>query len=458
VLFKLLKILSKTMKKVLFALLGILLTTGLVQAQDDAAKMAKSAGKALAAYNQDPAGNSSKLAEAKTKIDQALLVPEVQALASAWIIKGDVYSTRLQNEQAMQAINPTTKLSGDNDALEAINAYKTAYENPLAKKYEKEQAIDGITAMQGQVINIGVGKYTAKDFEKAYLAFKASLDAHDLLNANKKNSVLDDPKEYTDQVYFTGLLASMAKRCNEALVYYDILYKRGTDSVAVYEGIFNCKTELKDEEGAVKIMQEGRKKFPNESSMLFAEINYYISKGRLSELTGSLDQAIRKEPNNPGLYRALGDVYNSLFTNLLEDSTQTKEQKGAKMKEYADLAKKNFKVAIDKDPSNIDNNYSLGALLYNETNLIAQEMNATSFSTAAGQKKYKELKAEMLVDVDEALKYFQKAESLDPNDPNILAALVQAYGRKEDDTLYMEFKKRLDVVKKGGKNAGSYFK
>lgn len=446
------------MKKVLSALLGILLTTGLVHAQEDPAKLAKSAGKALAAYNQDPAGNGSKLAEAKTKIDQALQSPDVQAMASAWNIKGDVYSTRLQNELAMQSLNPKATLSGDNDALEAINAYKTAYENPAAKKYEKEQAIDGIAAMQPQVINAGVGKYNNKEYEKAYLAFKGSLDAHDLLKANKKKSVLDDPKEYTDQVYFTGLLASLAKRCQDALTYYGMLYSKGTDSVAVYEGIFNCKTELKDEAGALKILQEGRKKFPDESSLLFAEINYFISNGRLSELTGSLEQAIKKEPNNAGLYRALGDVYNNLFTTLLEDSLQTKEQKSAKMKEYADLAKANFKVAIEKEPSNVDNNYSLGALLYNETNLIAQEMNATSFSTAAGQKRYKELKAEMLLDVDEALKYFQKAESLDPNDPNILAALVQAYGRKEDDTLYMEFKKRLDVVKKGGKNAGSYFK
>lgn len=446
------------MKKVLFALLGILFLAGAAQAQDDAAKLAKSAGKALAAYNQDPAGNGSKLVEAKTKIDQAMLTPEAQAMASAWIIKGDVYSTRLQNELAMQSINPKATLSGDNDALEAINAYSTAYANATAKKYEKEQAIEGIAQMQPQVINIGVGKYNAREYDKAFLSFKASLDAHDILKANKKKSVLDDPKEYNEQVYFTGLLASLAKRCKDALTYYEMLYTKGTDSVAVYEGIYNCRTELKDDAGALKILQEGRKKFPEDAAMLFAEINYYISKGRLSELTGSLDQAIKKEPNNPGLYRALGDVYNSLFTGLLEDSTQTKEQKGAKMKEYADLAKKNFKIAIDKEPTNVDNNYSLGALLYNETNLIAQEMNATSFSTPAGQKRYKELKAQMLVDVDEALKYFQKAESLDPNDVNILAALVQAYGRKEDDTLYMEFKKRLDVVKKGGKNPASYFK
>ncbi len=446
------------MKKVLFALLGILLSVGTSQAQDESAKLAKSAGKALAAYNQDPAGNGSKLVEAKTKIDQAMQTPEAQALASAWIIKGDVYSTRVQNELAMQSLNPNAKLTGDNDALEAFNAYKMAYEKPDAKKYEKEQAVDGIALVQPWMINIGIGKYNSKEYEKAFLAFKGSLEAHDILKATKKKSALDDPKEYKDQIFFTGFLASLAKRCNDAVQYYEILYKQGTDSVAVYEGLFNCKTDLKDEAGALKILQEGRKKFPEESSLLFAEINFYISKGRLNELTGSLEQAIRKEPNNGSLYRALGDVYNNLFTVLLEDTTQTRAQKSPKIKEYADAAKKNFLIAVEKEPNNLDFNYALGALLYNETNLIAIEMNETSFSTAAGQKRYKELKEEMLADVDEALKYFQKAESIDANDVNVLAALVQAYGRKEDDALYMEFKKRLDVVKKGGTNAGSYFK
>jgi hypothetical protein len=222
--------------------------------------------------------------------------------------------------------------------------------------------------------------------------------------------------------------------------YYEQLYAKGTDNVAVYEGLYACKTEMGDEAGALKVLSEGRKKFPNESSLLFAEINYYLSKGRLGELTGRLEEAIAKEPDNVSLYRTLGDVYNNLFTTLLEDSTQTKEQKTPKLKELADKAKANFLTAVGKEPNNADANYSLGALLYNETNLIAQEMNATSFSTAAGQKRYAELKKEMLAGVDEALKYFQKAESIEPNDQNTLAALVQAYGRKEDDELYMVLK------------------
>lgn len=446
------------MKKFLFALVAILCTIGTAQSQDDGPKLAKSAGKALAAYNQDPSSNNAKLAEAKNKIDKALETPEAQALASAWLIKGDVYSTRLMNELAMQGLNPNAKLSGDNDALDAYNAFKKAYDIPEAKKFEKNQAIDGIVLMQSQLINIGIGKYSTKEFEKAYLSFKASLDAHEILKANKKKSILEVQKDYNDQVYFTALMASMSKRYNDAVPLYESLYNQGTDSVAVYEELYNCKVELKDEAGALKILQEGRKKFPESAAMLFAEINYFISKGRLNELTGSLEQAIAKEPDNASLYRALGDVYNNLFTSLLEDTVQTREQRDPKLKEYAAQAKKNFMSAVEKDPKSMDFNYSLGALLYNETNIIAQEINATSFTTAAGQKKYKELKAQMLVGVDEALKYFQKAESLDPNDSNVLAALIQAYARKEDDELYMVFKKRLDLVKGGGKHEASYFK
>lgn len=447
------------MKKVLFALVGMFLFTVSSYAQEvNGPKLAKSAGKALAAFNQDPGGNKSKLEEARNKIEEALKTPEAQALPSAWIIKGDIYSTRLMNELAMQSINPNATLSGDNDAVVAFEAFKKAYDMPEIKKYEKSQVIDGVVLLQPQLINMGVGKYSNKVYEKAYVSFKAALDAHDMLSENKKKSLFDEKQEYNDQVYFTGLMASLAKRYEDALPMYELLYKQGTDSVQVYEDLYNTRMALKDEEGALSVMKEGRKKFPKSSSLLFAEINYYIIKERLNDLTGSLEQAIAQEPENASLYRALGDVYNSLFAKTLEDTTQTREQKAPKMKEYADMAKKNFKAAIEKEPNNTDFNYSLGALLYNETNTLAQEMNATSFATAAGQKRYKELKAQMLLGVEDAIEYFQKAESLDPNDPNTLAALIQAYGRKEDEALYMEFKKRLDVVKAGGTNPVSYFK
>jgi hypothetical protein len=208
------------MKKVLFALLGGLFLSIGAQAQEDGAKLAKSAGKALTAYNQDPSGNSAKLAEAITKIDQALNTAEAQALTSAWLTKGDAYSTRYLNEMSLKQINPNAKLSGANDPLEAYRAFKKAYDMPEAKKYEKTEALNGLSSMQSHLINLGVVKYNEKDYDGAFRSFEASLEAHEVMAANKKKSALDDPKDYTEQVFFHRLHSQLGQAlpgCGEVL-------------------------------------------------------------------------------------------------------------------------------------------------------------------------------------------------------------------------------------------------
>ena len=59
---------------------------------------------------------------------------------------------------------------------------------------------------------------------------------------------------------------------------------------------------------------------------------------------------------------------------------------------------------------------------------------------------------------DQALPYFKRSESIAPNDINTLIALVEIFARKEDEVISLAMKKRLDIVKAGGKNQTSYFK
>ena len=105
------------------ALFSVLSST----AQQDGAALVKTAGKALAAYNIDPSGNAAKLEEARNLIEKALKTPEAQALALAWITKGNIYNTRLQNDLTKRTINPNAGFTGDNDALIAFEAYKNGY-------------------------------------------------------------------------------------------------------------------------------------------------------------------------------------------------------------------------------------------------------------------------------------------------------------------------------------------
>jgi Tfp pilus assembly protein PilF len=438
------------MKKVLFSLLSLFLAVGYATAQEDGEKLAKSAGKALTSYNIDPSGNSGKLNEAKEKIDQALKTPAAQAMSSAWMTKGDVYSTLLQKDLARRSFDPKAPLTGDNDALEAYIGYQKAYEL-ATKKYEKGDAIKGIAEAQAHLINIGVAKYEAKEFDKAYLSFSASVESHKLLKENGKKSFLDDPKQYYDQVYFTGLIASIANRCNDAVKYLEI--PELVDSLKVYDPLYNCKVALGDEAGAAKVLETGRKKFPEDPGLLFAEINSYLKSGKLSELTGRLEQAIKQEPDNVGLYVTLGNVYDNLYQGAIKDKNE------AKATEYFDLAKGNYLKGISKKPNHLDANYSLGALYFNKAAVRTQEMNALpeDFSNA-GLKKMETMRNEVMSLFDTALPYFQKAESAEPNDLNTLIALNEIFARKDDENLSKEFKRRIEVIKNGGKNAEAYFK
>ncbi len=439
------------MKKVFFALMGFLLITFTAQAQDSGAKLAKQAGKALASYNTDPSGNKAKLGEAIEKIDQAMQMPDAQALSSAWLTKGDVYNRRLDYDMGARVLNPQAPFSGDNDALVAFEAYKMVYQNAEAKKYEKSDALKGMQSLQPSLINIGGVKYENKEYEKAYLSYEASLESHRVLSAEKQASVFDDVSIFNDQLYFTAIIASLAERCKDAIPYLETLAK--LDSAKAFEPLYNCKIAAGDEAGAEKILTEGRKKFPEDSGLLFAEINSYLKKGKLDELTDRLKQAIHQEPNNVGLYVTLGNVYDNLYQTMAKDKNE------AKATEYFNEAKTYYEQASAKDPKNVDAVYSLGALYYNKAAVRTQEMNALpdDFSSA-GLKKLKDLRDGILALFDESLPYFQKAENINPNDVNTLIALSEIYARKEDETLSAEFKKRLEVVKGGGKNATPYYK
>jgi hypothetical protein len=74
-----------------------------------------------------------------------------------------------------------------------------------------------------------------------------------------------------------------------------------------------------------------------------------------------------------------------------------------------------------------------------------------------GTAKYEALQDKIFEEFDKALPYFQKAESLDPNDRNTLIALKEIYAKKNDIEMSNEFKARLDKLEAGETNDDSYF-
>ena len=421
-------------------------------AQVGGAILAENARTALAAYNRDPVNSAAKLAEAINLIEEALKTPDAQTLMSVWLTKGNIYSTRLESDMMKRVLNPKMPLTGDNDAFVAFDAYNKVYRLSQINN-EKSDAIKGISKIQVDLVNIGYEQYEGMAYEKSFLSLRAGFESHELLKQNGYPSLPENEQQIEGMVYVIAMAATQANRCNDAVVFYDKLYAAGTSELGVYEGLYHCKQQLGDDAGALRVLTEGRKKFPNDTGLLFTEINLYLRAGKLNELTTRLEQAIKQEPANVSLYVTLGNVYDNLYQSAL----RSEDVPNANV--YFEQAKRYYSTGLLKDPNHLDAAFSFGALYYNKATVRTQLMNALPEDySKKGIAALSVLRTEVMALFDEAVPYFKKAESINPNDVSTLSALLEIYSIKEEVEIEAEMKRRLEVVKSGGNNPSSYFK
>lgn len=442
------------MKKVFFVLFAIVFTSASLLAQDGKKEL-NNAKKAFSAYSLDPTNNKGKLQEAKTAIDAAIQAADVQATAEGWQKKGEIY-----NEIATQivtvrqlgigSVDQLPKVDGD-PAFIASQAFRKAFELGQ-KKFEKKDALKGLQIAQGNLNNLGFTAYEEQKFDLAFEDFKEVLAAHDLLKANAEETALKTEDDINNQIYIAGLSALNSKKTADAKIYFQKLYDIKYAKPAIYEAMYEIASAESSPEQAYAYLETGRNQFPDDISLLFADINHYLKLGKLDVLITRLDMAIQKEPDNVTLYTTTGSVYDNLSQRELEAGNKDKST------EYLAKSKEYFERGLQKQPDNFDALYSLGALYYNRAATMTKELNALADDISKeGIKKYDAKRKEIFDQFDIALPYFQKAEKMNPNDVNTLIALKEIYVKKDDITTSNEFKKRLETVQAGGKVEKSYF-
>ena len=437
------------MKKQFFLALSFLLVlTITVNAQDY-----KDAKKAYNTFTLDAFNNKPKLKEAKEAIDKAMGVAENQAILDAWLTKGKIY-----NEIASQVIQiKTTNLgkledlpSAEAPAVEAYTAYSKAL--PLVtKKFETKDILTGLQAVQGNLDNFGRVAFEEQKYQLAYDNFNFLLASHEDLKKNATKSILDTEESYQYAVFLAATAALLAEKTDVAKPLLEKLYAAKYDKAAIYESLYTLNSK-DDVNAAYKYLEEGRQRYPDEISLLFADINHHLKLGKLDVLIDKLKAAIAKEPNNVSLYTVLGSVYDNLYQKMYAAGDKVKGE------EYFNAALDYYNQALGKEPKNVDAVYSVGALYYNKAAVTTQKMNTLENDySKEGLKKYKEMKDEVFAQFEKALPFFKRAESLDPNDTNTLIALKEIHAKKNDLEASKEFKRRLDVIQAGGKNEKAYY-
>jgi len=437
------------MRKFSLLVLALTFISGLALAQDPA-KLIKAGSKSLAAYKADPTDLEALSAARKAGMDATAAGPDV---AGAWLLLGNANAAEISqlaamigeknNEYAAAALlDPTAAKPSFADVKvptessdKAIASYQKAHDKAVKSK-GKKKAIDGMRQLASDMSVIGNAMLGGDRYSDAYYPLNAMMTVNDFFVANEAAPVFDKPENLEQQKYITAIVARSAGDTENAMKLHKELYDSNTKEPAIYAGYSSLLMEAGDTDNGLAVLNKGREMFPDNKDILFAEINYYIGKGDYATLETKLKDAIQQEPDNVGLYNALGNVYMNL---------SQKEEDAAKAADYEEKSVGYYNEVISRDATNLDATYSIGSMYYNSAVKKAAVLNTLGTSKAE-QAKYDKLNGEISELFDKALPYFDKAINLEPNDRNTLIALKEIYARKNDYAKSKEYGERLKAL------------
>lgn len=438
------------MRRLLFTLLFAVLgaTAAFAQSGEDALKDAEKA------YDKYSANSDvMQLQEAVDAIQTAMQDPNLQAEPEAYLIAGDVYAAAVQQYVVDRTANNNEPIDPmvSGAASKAAEMYMKAYNMSDKRRYQR-QALEGLENLQGNISNEGIYAIQDKQYDNSFSAFNTSVDVHNFLSDNEGESVFaEDESKLNDERYYAGLSAVLNEDYDAAEPLFMDLYEAGYDDSGLYDGLYKVYSGRGDMEKAGQYLSEGREKYPEETQLLFTEINYYLAEGRLDELIDKLQEAIDAEPDNVSLYSTLASVYDQLYQKNRGENPE-------KAEEYFEQAKRNYERGLEVEPDNASLIYSLGALYFNRAASKTNELVALSDDLSKeGQKKYEALEGEINDEFDKAFPYFQKAEMTDPSNRNTLIALKEIFARRDNYEASNEMKVRLERLEAGEQIESSYF-
>jgi tetratricopeptide (TPR) repeat protein len=343
--------------------------------------------------------NNGNFKTAWDTLQYALQHDETKNDPNTWYLKGLILQNiaKSTDENILKIV--------DNPAKLAYESYQKAQELDPAKKISKKIDLQ-LNDLYIAAVTNGSKAFEQKDYTKSLDLFELALKIE---TAPIFRNIID-----TSMMYNCGLAAMNAKNYDKAIEYFQKAVSYGYNAGVSYSLLRSAFMEKGDTLSAVKVMQEGFEKYPNDLNLIVDLVNYYINTNQAQEALKFLNVAKEKEPNNASFYFAEGTLYE-------------------KINDF-DNAEKSYRKATEIDPNNFNAWYNLGVLYYNKAVKI--------FDAAANEKddaKYQQ----MLVDGNEVLKncipFLEQAHKIDPKEETCAKTLRGLYFR-------LQMKDKLDAI------------
>lgn len=371
-----------------------------------------------------------KLDEAKaiidvTVADQATMVDKKGApsksAAKAWYLKGLIYaSIDTSKNEKFKALDPDPFPA-------AIEAFKKSDELNKEKKEPSffSDAI-GLPILDTQVkANLANAYYT-----KAAAAFQEEKDY------KKAFKYVDQTIQlYPDTVFLNPagvFFAPQAKETDKSIEWLNMYLQKGGTSSDAYVMLFSAyRDEKKDNDMALKIIKEARAKFPNNADFPKYELNVYVTSKQYDLAKNMIETELKADPNNKESYYMLGEL-NRELKNEPE-------------------AIKAFEKAIQLDPTYYDPIASLADISFKDVNTIRTQRNALNPNKDVAKRR--ELYMQIEKELKETVGYWEKLETLKPEEDAVLYGLLSIYG---DLAVYDEatYNPKIEKLKKKMKGLG----
>ena len=343
--------------------------------------------------------NKEDLASAKAEIDVAITIEKNIPKSKTWFVRGKIY----------QNIATSTDAAVKSLDADAVQKAVEAYEKVMGMEKETNPnhllSSTNLEVLWGSFVNDGGTSYGEGDYEGALVAFE--------------NALLVKPSDSVTLLY-AGVTAQQAGQIDKTLDYYYKLVAADLASLDVYSTlIFLERSENKNDEKALELVQAAKVKFPEEKKFGQEEISLLLAMDKIEEAKTKLIKAIEVDPANANLHLNLGVLHDNL------GSAKMAEGKIEEAKEAFNIAKQNYINAIKVDPENYIGNYNAGVIYVNlakEYYDEVRDMNLRDYDRYGAAKLEK---ADAIL--KEGLPYMEKATDLQPDDVSGLTALKQMY-------------------------------
>ena len=370
-------------------------------------------GKVNGAYNLILAKDLEK---AIVKLNEAEVHEKTKDWPKTYYVKGKFFQELHASE------NQALKGQYENILELAFKNYKKAYELDTMGKLKNFMNLDAYE-LYNKLFTDGVSKFGENKYKEATQVWEYALESRNFTS-------LFNNETDTSIMYNIALAALNGQLYDKCIDYLKKVADLNYGGANVFVLMKNAYVEKGDTASALKALQDGFEKFPDDQAVIVELINYYLSSNQSQAALEYLAIAKEQDPSNPTFYHAEGVLYDKMGN--FEKSIES------------------YNKAIEVNPDYFDSQYNLGVIHFNKA-VVVYEEGVMSTDDRVYERKIKEANETFKI----AVPYFEKClEIVDENDPDDKANLISTlenlsvlYYRLQMTDKHEEVKAKLDSLK-----------